>query len=232
MYLRDIPHLPKAILRKEFVKCVFDIGYLQDFSPCTLITAVKIGDNFVSFTGPRFSYKSCKLSKRREMSSDEINILEDLVPQVYSIELAHVALSISSLFNEDETYSIDEAGDELNNSYVFKMQWELCMLTNFTVKNENFLTLICHLIPETEFLLSDKFFDLSYTVCLDLTLLNSNPINILLSIIALSKLNKLSAQKMYRERIFKTLFYKISEDHEIPVDLIVSNYLKFKKDNI
>lgn len=228
MYRRDIPHMPNTVSREQFVKEIFDLGLRFDYECDTLITAVEIGDKFVSYEGDRVPYTSYKKEKQDKLTSEQIKIITEVVPQVYSRELAYVALVISADVTEDNGYSIEEAADELENGYVYKMQWEICMLNDFYICNKNFTTLLASLVDYAEFKLNRMFWDLSLAICLDKTLLYANHITIIIAIIILSDRRKLRAQKQYRKRIFRNLMLQIAKEYEIPISELLQSYINIK----
>lgn len=234
MYRREIPHLPNTVPRKQFVKEIFDLGLRFDYGYDTLITAVEIGDRFVSYKGDRVSYTYYK--KKNKLSSDQINIITEFVPQIYSRELAYVSLVISADVTEDDGYSIGEVADELENGYVYKMQWEICIINDFCIHNNNFITLLGSLIWEAnssvdECTLSKMFWDLSLAICTDETLLYANPINIILAVIMLNNMGKLCTPKQYRERIFQKLMSQVAKEYDIPISNLLQAYIGNKSAN-
>lgn len=228
MYRREIPHLPNVTSRKEFVELVFDLGLRLEYGYDTLITAVEIGDRFISHEGHRIPYTSYKKDQQNKLTSDQIKIITELVPQVYSRELAYVSLVISADINEDDGFQIEKAAEELENGYVYKMQWEISMMNNFCIRNHNFITLLVSLIPDKKYVFDRMFWDLSRVICMDETLLHTNPITITLAIIILIKRDKLRAQKQYNQRIFQTLMIQISKEYEIPLSDLLLEYIKHK----
>ena len=217
MYLREIPRLPETVPREEFVKEIFDLGLRLGYGCDSLVAAVEVGDRFVSFEGPRVPYTSYKKGRRDRLSPSQVEMLSNVVPQVYSIELAHVSAVISTDIGEDDRYSIDQVANELENGYVYKMQWEICMMNNFSIHSRNFITLMTPLIWDPEVRVSQMFWDLSRAICMDKTLLNANPITVVAAIICLAKRGRLRAAREYRERIFKEVIVQVGKEYEIPV---------------
>jgi hypothetical protein len=228
MYLRDIPHLPKIISRREFVEIIFDLGLKWEYGCDTLIMAVQIGDRFVSCENIRKPYTRYKKKYRKKLTSEQLELLTDLVPQVYSKELAYVVFVISSNYNEDWGYCMEDVANELSNGYVYKMQWEVCMVHNFYISRENFFTHLFSLIDYDKYNISGMFWDLTRHVCMNKSLLYSNPSVIISAIIILARNDRLRAKKDHRERIFQNIIMRSSQEYEIPLDEFLQAYIKSK----
>lgn len=148
MYQRDIPRLPIQISREKFVDLVFDIGreYCHEYN--SIVASVILGDKFVTYTGPRKPFidgLSEHLSGFRGPSSPEI--INELVPQIYSEELAHVVTVLVAKHNEDNGYQYtNEAIVDTENRYIVKMEWEIAMIIGFRIDTNNFVTAISYII--------------------------------------------------------------------------------------
>jgi len=229
MYKRDIPHIPDVISRTKFVDEIFQLGLMLGNGYDTLINAVMIGDKFVSFIGERSPYKCYKENNRDKLTEEQIKIINELVPQEYSKELAHVSLVISSNYIDDWGYSIEDAANELTNGYVYKMQWEICMIHNFHFSNNNFLTNLFTLIDYNDTNnISDMFWDLTKNICMDISLLYASHSIIIIAFIILIKHNKLRARRDYHERIFQNIMIRASQEYEIPLNSILHAYITYK----
>ena len=229
MYRRDIPHIPNIIPRNKFVDEIFQLGLNLGHGYDTLITAVIIGDNFVSFNGERSPYKYYKENNRDKLTEEQIKLINELVPQEYSRELAHVSFVISSNLIDDWGYPIEDAANELNNGYVYKMQWEICMINNFHFSNDNFLSNLFTLIDYNNINnISDMFWDLTKHICMDMSLLYASHSIIILAIIILIKHDRLRAKTDYHKRIFQNIMIRTSQEYEIPLNTILQAYISYK----
>lgn len=273
MYQRDIPKLPKTITRDEFVNIVFDLGHRHQHGYDTIVASVQLGDYFVSFKGERNPFfllsraekRSIKdlLKKNTQVKGAIYNLNTDillnspfrekleqkpfmyeLVPQIYSTELAYVVTVIMAKSNEDDGYRwTDDAVSDTNNRYVIKMEWEICMLLNFNIKVHNFITLIGHIICTTlnddekthdlsTFKLHSMFFDLSKEICLNRDLLAKDAKVIVIGCILLNQAGKLRAQRTNKERTFREVMMKISREYEVDIGQLLQAYINIKSKNL
>lgn len=226
IYERDIPKLPNEICRDEFVNEIFNLGLNYECGYNVLISAVEIGDKFVSYNKKRRPHTL----HNRKFSKGPIKILVDLVPQIYSKELAHVVFAISCNSIEDWGYSIDNVASQLDNVYVYKMEWEVCMVINFHVPYENFFIHMLSLIDNPNNI-SAMFWDLTRQICMDKLLLYSNRASIIVAIILLIKNKKLRAERTYRERIFTQTIILTSNEYEIPLNILLKSLIDYKLTN-
>ena len=222
MHQRDIPKLPTKIDRKEFVDIIFDLGLSSMHGYDTIVAAVQLGDKFVSYSGPRISFNDI------QSGSSDIDIMNQPVPQEYSTELAHVVTIITCKVNEDNGYmDIKEAIYETCNSYVAKIEWEICILFDFNLKVNNFITLIgalvCHKKDEP-ITLNSAFYDLSKQICSNLELLNMNPFTVVAGILILAKHGKLRASHDNKERIFSNMMIQLSKEYEVELSDVLREY--------
>jgi len=221
MYKRNIPHLPEKINRCEFVNIIFDIGLEYQHGYDTLMIAVEIGDYFVSYDGPRESL----------MKKSSKNMIRNPAPQEYSKELAYVTTVIAAKYNEDNGYDlIENATIDTENSYVRKMEWEICMILGFTIKNRNFITLIGSLsLVNPPKLLGSMFWDLIKDICMNQSLMKINPITILLGCFLLHKRGKLRAFYTNKVRNFMTIMTKTAYIYDVPLSNLLKNYCLLKR---
>ena len=269
MYSRDIPKLPNAIPREQFVQLVFELGFNYRHGYDSIIAAVQLGDYFVSFTGPRLPYLKLTGDEENQRFNQDyrrvkrefsvmgygskpnfgtkallINqicaerkiktFMDEPIPQVYSIELAHVVTVIMGKGNEDHNQgynSTKQAIINTDNCYVDKMEWELLTLLGFTVKVHNFITIIGALIsdePNTQQLrsLPGVFWDISKEICLNQNLLAQDPRTIIMSIILLARVGKLRALQIYRERKFTEHMQVIARYCDIKFDDLIRTYIR------
>lgn len=91
------------------------------------------------------------------------------------------------------------------------------MLNNFSIHSRNFVTLMTPLIWYSEVRVSPMFWDLCRGICMDKTLLNTNPITTVVGILYLGKKNRLRASREYRERIFRELVIQVGKEYDITV---------------
>lgn len=238
MYQRDIPKLPKTITRNAFVNMVFDLGHRYQHGYDTIVASVQLGDYFVSFKGERRPFFLLSQGEKIEQPP----FMYELVPQIYSTELAYVVTVIMAKSNEDDGYQCtDDAVSDTNNRYISKMEWEICTLLNFNIKVYNFITLIGTIILTTlnnnettddlsSFTLHSMFFDLSKEICLNRDLLAKDPKVIVTGCILLHQAGKLRAARTNKERKFHEAMMKISREYELDLDELLNAYIKFKKE--
>lgn len=229
MYQRDIPKFPVKINRREFVNYVFDLGRRYNHGYDTIITSVEIGDKFVSYTGHRESYVDQKYYCH--------DIILNLVPQEYSIELAHVVTVIAAKCNEDFGYERTwSAMADTQNRYVIKMEWEVCMVLGFRVKINNFISaisdILCHHHIVDSKILGSVFWDLSKDICMNQELLNINPVVIIMATILLYKCGKLRAIRSNRERTFLNIMQQVAHEYEVPLIDVLRSYISIKQDKV
>lgn len=258
MYQRDIPKLPESISRYDFVELAFDLGRIHMHGYDTIVAAVQIGDYFVSFSGKRKSYRplsaldklkyrvrkgeltekcnTLSFSGEIELEQDiragqyPMEILDTPVPQIYSVELAHVVTVISAKINEefDHGYnSIRSALFDTENAYVRKMEYEILIMLGFHFKVYNFVTVIGLLLADNHApRLGPVFWDISKEICHNKELLAKDPRLIVISIIILGRRGKLSALKAHRERMFRERIATLAYELELPVSHVISAYIK------
>ncbi len=201
MYQRDVHVIPIEILRDEFVNIIFDIGLEYYFGYDTLITAVEIGDKYVNFDH-----------------------------QYYSDELAHAVIVIASKANEDDHYTSLNAKIDTNNGYVISLEWKVCEILGFHIKNNNFITFICKFLnPLTKPTLGSVFWDLSKDICMNPKLLSMDPLVILTVCILLNKIGKLRAIQNNKKRVFSTIMDQISFEYDININDLLKKYIEIKQ---
>jgi len=264
MYRREIPKLPIPISRDNFVELVFDLGRENSHGYDTIIAAVQIGDYFVSYSGDRVPFRPLSQAEKNlfeiqekrfgwqlnetildlgdEMklmndilaNRDRITFMDELVSQIYSVELAHVVTVISVKCNEDfdSGYdSIKDAASDTENSYVKKMEWEIFTLLGFKFKVYNFITVIGILLirnNEHPPRLGPVFWDISKEICLNRNLLTKDPRTIVLGILLLGRAGKLHAIHTHRERIFHELMKKLAHEYELNLSEVLQAYITLK----
>lgn len=235
MYQRDTPKLPIPIPRNEFVELVFDIGYQYMHGYDSIVSAVQIGDYFVSYTGQRSSY--CKFSPEDQPEKSmketiEKTFMDELVPQVYSVELAYVVTVLSGKYNEDFGYrNISRASFDTENSYVMKMEREIFEILWAEFRVYNFITIIGLLVAKDKNYpprLARVFFEIAKDVCMDQKLLSMNPWTVVIGIILLGRAGKLKAVRTDRERIFWDLIQTLSAEYDLDDKDILNAYIKMK----
>lgn len=132
MFTRDIPKLPLEFSREEYVGYVIKLGYLNNISYDTILTAVYIGDKVVNWDK---SWKICHWIK----STDQ-KIISLPMQRIYSKELAIICLIIICKIKEDEFNYTQGIVNDYDNCYLYKMEWEICMNFNFEFPIHNSLT--------------------------------------------------------------------------------------------
>lgn len=187
-------------------------------------------------------YHDLLLTSPFQEKLEQNKFMYELIPQVYSIELAYVVTVIIAKYNEDDGYRwTDNAIADTNNRYVIKMEWEICMLINFHIKINNFITLIGHIIWHTltehqkysdpwTFRLHSIFFDLSREICMDQNILAKDPQVIIMGCFLLHKMGKLRANRINKERLFHEVMVKISKEYEVDISDFLHAYIKLKKE--
>jgi len=224
MHLRDIPHLPIEISRKEFVKIVFDVGLIHTHGYDTIIAAVDIGDRFVEYSGSRESY-----TRKHKYNSDYDKILSLPIEQIYSKELAYIVTVIAAKSNEDDGYNDTvEAVDDLCNYYLYKMEWEICTLFNYHFPVNNFITYIGTMLYATtmgSIKLSSVFWDISREYCFDRKLMKINSPTVLIGMMYLYRKNKLKAIISHKERLFRDTITSIAKECEVTTDEVIKIYI-------
>ena len=263
MYQRNIPRLPKIISREAFVDRIFDLGQQYQHGYDTIMTAVEIGDFFITYKGKRVSHlgQFSELTNQPSANTNSVGPREpsvDLVkenqrklmimcvPQVYSEELAYVVTVISACANEDHNYSysdIVDAASEVQNGYVYKMQWEICAALKFYVRPNNVITLLGRIIwaiyapkPDTNNIyvphMGTTFWDLARTICMKKSFLSINPITIVIGAILLQRHGKLRPIRENRERRLITIMNKLAREYEVSLaDLVrvFARRMRFKR---
>jgi hypothetical protein len=231
------------------------------------MASIQLGDYFVNFNGIRNPFiglndierKIYKEEKcRRKESNLQINgqrkesileyimnrrektFMDELVPQIYSEELAHVTTLIIAKYNEDHGYIHTEyAISDTNNKYVIKMEWEIYMLLNYHVKIHNFITVISNLIPEIfdktspmdnniPYHFGSIFKDLCMQICIDRNLLCKDPRILVIATIILYRRGRLKAIKINKKRIFCEIMYEVAREYELNIIDVVREYTKIK----
>jgi hypothetical protein len=230
MYERDIPHVPSEVTREEFVHHVFDLGFRYYHSYSTCIGTVELGDKFVSFTGARTPHTSTLFPDN------------ECVPQIYSLELAYITTVILAKRYEDHGYkSTKQAITDTDNSYIIKMEWEICQILNFHITINNFMTTMGELLWDGTSNVSDvnnilpwhpMFWDLSKEVCLNRSLLSARPHTLILGIMLLWNSGSLRAMRSYKQRIFRDTMMRLAYECEVPLEELLRGYITIKQVNI
>lgn len=259
MYARDTPRLPIPISRDQFVKIIFELGYLSEHGYDTIVGSVQLGDYFVAFSGPREPFIELTREEQLLMKKEQLiaegkesdmglegritdvilsarnpkTFMDELVPQVYSNELAHVVTVLVAKYNEDFHHgyrSINLAVFDTGNYYVRKMEREICTMMGFNLKVHNFISVIGALIIDYDAKvfrrLGSVFWDISREICLNQKLLSLNPLNVALAIFLLGRAGKLRALRTNRERKFRKLMKTIAREYELDVSDVVRSYIQ------
>lgn len=236
MYERDVARPPRPVSRVDFVREVFQIGAEYNFGYDTLISAVVLGDRFVHMRGRRIPYRRLG-TRMKEDKRYHAGFMNTLAEQIYSIELAHVVCTITGGSLDDVAdvagYNIMNAVSQCDNAYLYKLQWEVCIVSHFTIRSNNYLTLMADLVwrarlNDSPGTVSSMFFDLSLMICLNRRLLGTNPLTILLACIMLAKRGRLAARRYHRRRIFLQTLSKVSKEYGIPFSIFVRKCLMLK----
>jgi hypothetical protein len=236
MYQWEQPHLPIAISREDFVDIIFDIGLYNLYNYDTVVSSVQLGDSFVEYIGPRNPYVDKLQLEKFPINSYERDILEKLVPQEYSKELAYAVTVIMGKFLDERGRGFgwtNIAIRETNNYYVVKLEWEVCMILGFHIKTKNFISVIGNLIYsdisyQPTPILNSVFWDLSKDICMNKSILNMDPRTVVLGIKLLHRKKKLRAVTSNRKRFFLQLMNTISNDYEIDMKDLLRGYIDTK----
>ena len=222
MYQHDIPKLPTPITRNSYVDLVFDIGLEYSHGYDTIVMSVEIGDAFVLYKGNRSPFIPT--------AHTNFEIMNQLVPQEYSIELAHITTVTVAKFNETGGYqSTRNAISNTENCYIAKMEFEIFEVIDFHINRSNFITVFGNLLPHTnQKHLGSVFWDLSKAICLDYTLMQMNPYTLILGTILLNKHGKLKAVSDNKYRMFQTLLTHIVEEYELTYSDVIHAYKQVK----
>jgi hypothetical protein len=157
--------------------------------------------------------------------------VDEPLPQVYSIELAHVVSVILAKYNETIGYrSTKKAISNANNCILLKMEWEILYIIDFRPKVYNFISLIGFMTKD-EYSpklrrLSSVFWDLSKEVCLNRDLLKANPLTTVMGICLLGRHGKLRATQTNREREFREFMVQIAKEFEIDLSELLRTYIQ------
>lgn len=220
MYQCDFPVLPKTITREFFIDNVFTIGYENENQYNTLLSAVKLADDFVEFK----ENIKCINPKNNVHS-----LMNEHLKQIYSVELAYVTISIFSKLLEDRNTFYPH---HIKNCYLFKMEWEICNIFNFSFKSHDYFNLISNIVfPFVEIhslTLNSMFFDLTKDICTSKSLLSINPITLFIGIFYLYKKGKLKTINTYKKRLFIEMILKISHEYEFPVNKVMKQFVLCK----
>jgi hypothetical protein len=230
MYQRDIPHLPIKIDRDQFVEIVFYLGLIHRHGYDTIVASVQLGDTFVS--DPKIQLQDTANYEIQSTTicdqSNQVEIMNEPVPRIYSNELAHTVTVIAAKANEDYGYmNIKDAIIDTENSYVLKIEREICVMLNFHVKIHNFITTIGVLLYDKvqHPLLGSEFWDISKQICMDPVLLKMTPRTLILGLIILFRHKKLRASHDNRKRIFTDTMMQISKEYELDLSDVLKEYV-------
>jgi len=226
MYKWQVPKHPKLIKREKYVNKIFVIGHDKDFNYDTLVLAVKIGDKFIKTQGQEI-YTSYMSNVKENFTFEEQEILNKTCVKEYSKELAYVSLSIASYINEDNIYNIKTVAIKLENGYVFKLQWEICIENNFYIQTQSFCNILQYFFDQKYNY--DFFYFLFLDICLDYDILHTHSqISLIIGILILFKNNKLKSINKYKEQCIKYLIDDISSYYDISPNVFFYKYLEFK----
>jgi hypothetical protein len=204
MYQRDIDKIPDLISREQFVITVFEIGKRSHHAYDNIVGAVQMGDSY------------CKEGN------------------YYSKELAYVTTIIMAKLNEDDGFDdIKQAIYELDNSYVRKLEIQLCVKFGYHYKPYNIMSLLTGIVLHNSYeTCKDRFapifYDFCFGICLRQSILETNPCTILLAMKMLHRRKRLHCVATYKSRIFYTILFKAAREYEIPFSDMVKAYITTK----
>lgn len=156
-------------------------------------------------------------------------IMDKLVPQVYSTELACVVTLIACKCNEDFNSGYchtDAAVSDTMNCYVVKMEWEIFDLLGFGFKVYNFISLIGTFLETPQ--LGSVFWDISKDICLNQPLLTKNPQTVVLALLILGRRGQLRAVHKHKERMFQETMKKLAHEYELDIRSVLQAYIQNK----
>lgn len=227
MYIKNTNRLPIKIPRDKFVDIVFELGFTHEHSYESIITSVEIADTFVHHKGQRtpFLITSPKLKKKLKKQVND-DIMKKCVSQHYSKELAYVVTIIVGKSNEDDGFdNITDAVEEINNIYLYKMEWEVSIIIGFTVKVKNYMTFISKIIIDSSFQqhynVSKFFYYLSKVICKNKTLLSANPATIVLALKLLHRRGKCKIYRQTKTTQFGDLIDLITKDYDLDIMKVI-----------
>lgn len=225
---RIIPRIPEKIPRHSFIEILFDNALSLEIDAFLSINAVIIADNFVSNLN-QFCYKSYKQKTNMQLITTYSDLLEKPMGRYYSFELALVCLSIASNLWDDNRYPINFVASDAKNGIVYKLQWEICMSHNFSFPSDNFLSIIYKFSTNpSQFhhkTLSKKILFLCKHICLDLSMLHSNPLSIIISLLLLRKFRfKLVSDTNYKFYLLTELIDSLSYEFDFSPSLFLQHF--------
>ena len=180
MHNRDIPKLPIPIPRSDFVHSLFDIAISYSFPYYLITTSLNLADSFVSSSSsiiPSFS----KFSSYPFMASPS--------PKIYSIELAHTVLVITSKYFTDFPYSSSSAWFNTSNFFIYKLEWEIILTFNWNIPLYDPLLLSTFNLAHH----SDLFYIISRKISLSPFLFSRPPLTLYVALLLLRKFNHFSS---------------------------------------
>lgn len=226
MYKRDIARLPEAIPRSDFVDLIFTIGDEHCHGYDTIVAAVQIGDSFV-----HYSKKWDPFIPDNTNPNTPINpVLQECVPQCYSVELAYVATILSAKLNEDlGLRHTNTAVETLENCYIYKMEWEIYYLLHTVLSINNFVTTIGKMSTG---LLPSVFLDICWDICLNEKVLYIPHQTIIAAILILGRNKKLDAVDRHKRHRFTSIMKKMSREYELDYSSVLRAYIEHKSECI
>lgn len=206
MYVSDYTKSLEPLSRYQCVNIIFEVGGWEGYNHSlkALVSAVQIADIWVAHH------------------------------QIYSQELAHVALVLGTKLEDDFVYKTSQAAEEAANHIVYTMEWELWDLLDHRRPTLPLFNLIE--LPRSYYLtetllptLAPVFEVLMETICLKPMLLQIHPGALLLGIKLLVRRHRLRAIRKYRARMLERLFAQLAREYEVQFNQVVTAYLKFKR---
>ena len=179
-------HDPVEINRIQFVQTVFEISYEYEHHPITISTAINIGDKFVNSPVSNYIFVSNKYTA--------VDCCHAPARKIYSIELAHISLIISSKYFDESQYK-ETRSAKFNcngNNFVYKLEAEVLYNINYIipVKDMFFTKLLWYKedLPK----MSPLFYEILYMICIDPIMFNMDNRTLLLGIVLLWNKHKQS----------------------------------------
>jgi len=156
-------------------------------------------------------------------------IMDELVEQIYSVELAHVVTVIGAKYNEEfgRGYrTIRKAAGEVENCYVNKMEIEIIKIIGFTYKMWTFVNIIEEIMGNDK--IGGVFGHIFKDICKNKKVLDMKPVTIVMGIYMVGGKDRLRATESYRFGRFKEIVEKMGKEYEVKIEDILKTYIKLK----
>jgi hypothetical protein len=195
----------------------------------TLLSAVQMGDTFVTTTTTIYPYHLSLPYQVEQLHPETQNLARDPVPRVYSKELAYVAVSLAyKAFEED--FSLKLCVVALENNYLVKMEWEVFTTLQCVIPRSNLGTWMADLLPYASGHLSHTFHRLALAIALDAAMLRMSPATIVLACKLLHRRGCFRPQVESRQIFLIRLFMGLARNYEVSMGAIMREYTALHRD--